>query len=115
MTGQFREEHVLLMDRLNREKIDILGEQGFPRGEFNSTGKEKGYWPDIIIKGTNITIEVDGKIHNKTRQMKHDEEKEAWLANRGYRTLRFTNFQVRHHLDDVIKVIRTEMRRVQAP
>ena len=107
----FTPSAVLLMSRLNREHIDILGETEMERvGEFNSQGHQKGYFPDILVK-PRICVEIDGDAPRSAKSLRQDERKEMWLIEQGYLVLRFTNSQVTHHLDDVVRTIRKEMSR----
>ena len=110
---QYTPEALLLMSRLNREKIDFKGEAEFPRAEFNREGKQKGFIADVLLRAMPLRIEVNGKIHEKWKVEERDIAKADWFLNRGIRTIAFTNFAVQHHMDDVIAAIRTEMRRVR--
>ena len=112
--SQYTPEACMLMNRLNREHIAFESEAVFPRAEFNREGKQKGFITDLLLSAAPIRIEVNGKIHEKWKVEEQDEAKVEWFANRGIRTLAFTNFAVKHHLDDVIATIRTELRRVKS-
>jgi very-short-patch-repair endonuclease len=108
---QYTPEALLLMARLNREHIDFKSEAEFPRPEFNIEGKQKGFIADVLLRVVPLRIEVNGKIHEKWKVEEQDIAKVDWFQNRGIRTIAFTNFQVRHHLKDVVETIKTEMRR----
>ena len=48
-------------------------------------------------------VEVDGNSHNATVQ--HDQDRDAHFAGKGIHTLRFTNTEVRDHLEGVLVTI----------
>jgi very-short-patch-repair endonuclease len=50
-----------------------------------------------------LVVEVDGGQHARNRQ--RDERRDAWLRDRGYRTLRFWNNQVLGETDAVLEEI----------
>ena len=54
-----------------------------------------------------LVIEVDGRTH-ETR-VEHDRTREAVLLCEGFKTVRFTNEDVRDHLDWVMDRIRAEL------
>ncbi len=62
---------------------------------------------DFYCNEYKVTIEVDGDYHHDVEQMKSDEERTARLSELGYTELRFTNEEVLHDLDRVLKTIKT--------
>ena len=62
---------------------------------------------DFYCNEYKVTVEVDGGYHNDVEQMKSDEERTARLNELGYTELRFTNEEVLHDLDRVLKTIKT--------
>jgi very-short-patch-repair endonuclease len=48
-------------------------------------------------------VEIDGPSHSV--QVEYDEARTAWLEERGYKVVRFTNDQVHLHLDAVLAEI----------
>ena len=50
-----------------------------------------------------LVIEVDGDSHSA--QEAYDQERTAWLEDRGYRVIRFTNRQVERQIDAVLDEI----------
>ncbi|HVK39976.1 MAG TPA: endonuclease domain-containing protein [Candidatus Kapabacteria bacterium] len=50
-----------------------------------------------------LAIEIDGLIHE--RQEERDAERQRLLERWGIRFLRFSAYDVEHHLDDVVKTI----------
>ena len=58
-----------------------------------------------------LVIEVDGDQHGGEK----DAERDAWFAQRGYRTLRVWNSQVFENLDGVLQVILQALEHKQPP
>ena len=52
------------------------------------------YIVDFVSHARKLVIEIDGAQHYETNQMKHDERRNAFLAAKGYRVLRFNNNDV---------------------
>ena len=79
-------------------------EEAAPDGNF------KKYIADFVIfpiAKITLLIEVDGDAH--TGEEDYDMKRDAYLAKRGYKVLRFTNRMVLHHGADVIRAIQTEL------
>ncbi len=62
---------------------------------------------DFYCNEYKVTVEVDGGYHDEADQMKSDAERTARLNELGYTELRFTNEEVLHDLDSVLKKIKT--------
>ena len=62
---------------------------------------------DFYCNEYKVTIEVDGKYHDTFTQTKSDNERTARLIELGYTELRFTNEEILHDLDNVLKKIKT--------
>ena len=50
-----------------------------------------------------LVIEIDGAQHLK--QQEYDNERTAWLESQGCHVIRFSNTEVRYHLNEVVQVI----------
>jgi very-short-patch-repair endonuclease len=61
---------------------------------------------DFCCIPTKLIIELDGDSH--AAQIEYDQERTAWLEERGYRVVRFTNREVTHQLDAVLEAIARE-------
>ncbi|MBX2922402.1 MAG: leucine--tRNA ligase [Chitinophagaceae bacterium] len=59
---------------------------------------------DFVCLDTWLIVEVDGGYHENTEQQQLDKERDAFLKEIGFTTLRFTNEQV---IGDVEKVVKT--------
>ena len=64
-----------------------------------------GYIPDFVALNERIIIEVDGGYHLEHEQVERDDERTAWLNQKGYVVLRFTNEEVLCDIDSVIETI----------
>ncbi len=62
---------------------------------------------DFVCLPKNLIIEVDGKIHEQQKEA--DASRTEYLAEKGFRVMRFTNEEVIADLDNVIRKIKTEL------
>ena len=69
-----------------------------------------GYYPDFVIKETNLIVEVDGSVHDTLDQKYIDEKRTAHLKTAGYRIIRFTNWQIVHQAKKVVREVKAEIR-----
>jgi len=63
------------------------------------------YIADFACHGAKLIIEIDGDQHSSGRQQTSDIRRDAWLAEQGYRTLRFSNWQVLNEFEGVVLTI----------
>jgi very-short-patch-repair endonuclease len=63
------------------------------------------YIADFIAHSRKLIVEVDGESHDFEERIRRDERRDAWLASRGYRVLRFTNDDVMKNLEGVALAI----------
>lgn len=63
------------------------------------------YYVDFACREERLIIEVDGATHSTPRELVHDERREAWLVECGFRVLRVTNADVFENLDGVCETI----------
>lgn len=59
---------------------------------------------DIYSGSLNLIIEVDGEIHDYTKE--YDEQRQTVLQELGYTVIRFTNEEVINSLEEVIEKIK---------
>jgi len=69
------------------------------------------YIVDFVCREQRLIVELDGGQHADS---KRDEVRNKWLADRGYRTLRFWNNDVFQNSEGVWNTIATELR-VETP
>jgi very-short-patch-repair endonuclease len=63
------------------------------------------YFVDFACHAQRIAIELDGGHHNEAAQSQLDRQRDAYLASKGYRVLRFWNDDVLTNIDGVLSVI----------
>ncbi len=62
-----------------------------------------GYIVDFYCHAASLIIEVDGEIHESQRAA--DQERDAILTDRGFKTLRFRNEEIENDLNAVLSKI----------
>ena len=65
------------------------------------------YILDFYCSSARLAIEVDGASHDFQERVRHDEQRQSWLAKRGIRTLRFNAKEILddHELEGVLTTI----------
>ncbi|MGQ0827793.1 MAG: endonuclease domain-containing protein [Bacteroidota bacterium] len=61
------------------------------------------YIVDFVCRKAKLIIEVDGYSHQF--KYKEDKERDIALAKKGYKTLRFTDEEVKNHIDNIRRTI----------
>ncbi len=87
-----------LWARLRRQQIS-----GF---KFRNQHPIDIYIADFYCHERKLVIEVDGSIHDIPEISEKDKNKTAELERHGIKVLRFTNYDIFTHIDDVIDSIR---------
>jgi len=64
------------------------------------------YIVDFASFERKLIVEIDGGQHNEKEAREKDEERTAWLEERGYRVLRFWNNDVLMNTEGVVERIR---------
>lgn len=64
------------------------------------------YVVDFYCHELKLAIEVDGPIHQRKDVLNHDRNRDAELLDRGIRTLRFSNQEVFHEMEKVLRRIK---------
>lgn len=67
------------------------------------------YIVDFASFERKLIVEIDGGQHNEKEAREKDEERTAWLEERGYRLLRFWNNDVLMNTEGVLEMIRKEI------
>lgn len=60
---------------------------------------------DFYCAAARLCIEIDGDSHTHQSQEAYDKERTAILEELGYKVIRFTNDNVRYHIDAIIAEI----------
>ncbi|MEM1132424.1 MAG: DUF559 domain-containing protein [Pseudomonadota bacterium] len=66
---------------------------------------------DFLCPAEKLIVEIDGHTHEASDDAKRD----AVLAQRGYRTLRFTNTDVMQNMDGVLRAILEALHEAERP
>lgn len=72
-----------------------------------SVGK---YIVDFYCPQLKLAIEIDGNSHFETGSAKQDNDRQAYIQSFGIRLLRFTNLEIYHNLENVLKTIETTIK-----
>jgi very-short-patch-repair endonuclease len=63
------------------------------------------YVLDFYCPQAGLAVEVDGENHGLGDQPARDARRDAWIAGRGIRTLRFQAIDIRDNLDGVVRTV----------
>ena len=63
------------------------------------------YIADFACHGRKLIIEIDGHTHDQA----YDARRDTWLAGFGYRTIRFSNWQVANDWEGVVCTLEIEL------
>jgi very-short-patch-repair endonuclease len=88
----------LLWQKLRNRQLDADFRRQHPAGP---------YVLDFYCANLSLAIELDGGQHNESANEHQDRKRDAWLVERGVKTLRFWNSDIVRNLDGVLEVIRT--------
>ena len=69
------------------------------------------YIADFVSHADRLIVEVDGDHHGFDKQARHDFKRDQFLAERGYRILRFTNGVVLNEMESVLLTIEAAVQR----
>ena len=72
------------------------------------------YIADFVCLKKRVIIEVDGKIHQLPENMESDEIRTAWLIEKGFKVIRFSNEQVIGDIDNTLETILKELNKNSA-
>jgi very-short-patch-repair endonuclease len=65
----------------------------------------KYYIADFYCHEARLVIEVDGPIHDRTKQREHDLQRSGVIEDFGIMILRFSNDEIKYHLKEVLEKI----------
>jgi len=68
-----------------------------------------GYIADFYCKKANLVVETDGKYHLQDKQVIWDLKRDAAMASKGIKTMRFTATEVFNSLPAVVAMIKMEV------
>ncbi len=67
------------------------------------------YFVDFFCHSAKVAVDVDGDVHSRPQNIQHDQRRVEYFASIGVALLRFTNEEVRFHLESVLKGIRASL------
>ncbi len=73
------------------------------------------YIADFVCLSENLIIEVDGLIHQLPENKESDEQRTAWLNEKGFRVLRVTNDEVLRNYEKTLDKILVELKISPSP
>ena len=73
------------------------------------------YIVDFVSHTAKLVIEIDGGQHFEDQQEARDARRDAYLASKGYRVLRFNNLDVTSNRDGVVSAIAKAVSAAAAP
>ena len=108
MRSQMTRAEAVLWNELRAHKLDGLAfRRQTPIGPFIA---------DFVCHAALLIVEADGQQHSAWDSVQNDQRRDAFLAGRGYKVLRFTNTEILEERDSVIQRIReTASRRIACP
>ena len=68
-----------------------------------------GYYLDFACLKHSLAIEVDGSQHGMSSGIVHDQTRDDRLADLGFKTLRFWNFEIDRNISGVVERILIEI------
>jgi hypothetical protein len=70
-----------------------------------ASGHPTHYKLDLANRAAMVAIEVDGLSHGLLTRAAQDRKKDAFLASRGWRVLRFSNAAVMERLEECVRTV----------
>lgn len=67
------------------------------------------YIVDFYCPARKLVVEIDGDTHADDQVIRQDQERTYDLAAMGYTVIRYTNFEVVHHTEDVLNDLSTKL------
>jgi very-short-patch-repair endonuclease len=68
------------------------------------------FFVDFVCLERRLIIELDGGQHNEPAQAVYDARRSEWLAQQGFRVIRFWDHEVFNQLDEVKEAIDRALR-----
>ncbi|NNC72640.1 MAG: endonuclease domain-containing protein [Sphingomonadaceae bacterium] len=67
------------------------------------------YIADFACRDPMLAVEIDGDTHGESEE--YDMRRTAFLEDKGYRVVRYTNAEVMRNLDGVLEALKMELRK----
>lgn len=69
------------------------------------------YFADFACRSRRLIVEIDGATHSTEEEVRRDLLRTEFLQGQNYRVFRVTNDEVMNGMDEVLTVIRGELKR----
>lgn len=103
------EPQAMLLDALpNRWQAEYAITTDIPKGEGPAF-----YSADLALPELQLCVEVDGNSHRALKRQRQDSSRDHTLRRLGWRTLRFTNQEIKENLDSVVSAIMSTTSRLR--
>ena len=73
------------------------------------------YIADFVCHAANLIVELDGGQHFESQNMERDARRDAFLASKDYRVLRFNNHEVMTNRQGVLETIAAAIEHAPSP
>ena len=92
-----------LWEQLRAKRLD-----GFKFARQHPVGH---YVADFACRSRRLIIEIDGATHSTEEELRRDHIRTQFLRMQNYRVFRISNDEVLHGMDEVLTLIRDELKR----
>ncbi len=99
------EAEAKLWDELRREKLGV---------QFRRQHAIDSYIVDFVCLSAKLIVEADGEVHDDAEQAAYDKDRTSVLQEIGYEVLRFSNQEILHQTNDVLRRIQSRLAHIQA-
>lgn len=82
-----------------------LKNKSFHGYKFRRQHSVGAYIVDFYCPELRLAIELDGSQHYQPDHQRYDQHRDAFLASSGIHVIRFTNYDLLHHRDLVLKAL----------
>ena len=100
LRGKMTEAERILWSNLRMKSLGLKFRRQHPINKY--------VW-DFYCHEKRLSIELDGKYHNKESQKQHDRERTKYLNSVGIREIRFSNDQVKNNIEVVLTRIKENL------
>ena len=80
-----------------------------PRHKFRRQHPIGIYVADFACVATRLVVEIDGETHGSEEERRHDAVREAYMRDRGWRTIRVLNGDIYKRLDETLDYIERDV------
>ena len=120
MPGQFQPRHTQRAKELRNEATSAernlwkyLSGRKLAGWKFSRQMPVGRYFADFLCREAHLVVELDGYSHDMRQA--HDNQRDHWLAQNGYRVLRFTNSDAMENIEGVVSEIAKALAHLPTP